>query len=696
MRAENVAKLPPEAFARGIKKLHERYRSQNVIILGFDTEYDAETQEIISYQLSDGESGIPSDVDPSSLRESDLSHSELLERRDDLSWKELAEWVRACLVKWGYSLRDYDTILLVSHFSTAELSHVTNFWEEAEVRRVSAAQVYNASYRINKSQRLVVMDNYHFWNVGNNGNASLFAVGEKFGERKIELPPDLPIDKTKRAYLSDARFRVYALWDAVICARVFRKFRDRLWDDYRVDVIQYPTSASLAMAVYRQRFLPDDLVAPVPDVRRQAWLSLWGGRAEAYAQGDFFGDYTLRDVTSLYPSSERLLEYLPRAEDWIERPEPISWRGLCRVRFTFPSSVKYPCLPVFHDGKLIFPLSGVSDCSLDEAREAQRLGAELDFLKCFEYDAGDRTLTDFMEYFIRQKTENEELGKHDSGAFVPCPSGKKCKCETPCEYKDAVGRELSKLMMNSLIGKLSQNKGDVDIEALKAFAEHERLPLDLVVSPSFFHVDKPRALPRIGGHIMPEWSALILGKARSVMSRLLNDVGESLICSTDSMLVPSELNPRVDVVMREVGVVLTNKNGNKISKRVRVVRNRVYAAETEKGELIFGASHAIHLGSRKRGCKPCEEKTCKEPSHNALRFILSEETSYKKVKRNGLKTAIRKGERFFGEREDTMRFMRQWDQKRRVQADGTTSPWRSCEEYDETLGRSKGLIEIEG
>lgn len=685
MRADLVREMPAEGFARGIGKLGYRQKTQGVIILGFDTEYDAETQDILCYQLSDGvcylcQSAICSEPkNPSHI----VPNRVLLERDQDFTWRELAEWVQSCMQKWGYSLRDYSQILLVSHFSTAELSHLQDFWEEAQIRRVSAAQVYNASYRINQRQRLVVMDNYHFWNVGNNGNASLEAVAEKFGEAKVKLPDDLPIKKTCRRYLSDSRFREYALWDAVACARVFIKFRERLWKDHEIDVVQYPTSASLAMAVYRRHFLPESFTAPDARVRRQAWYSLWGGRAEAYRQGDFFGKYSLRDVTSLYPSSERLLEYLPRAQDWVERNEPQNWRGLCRVRFEFPETVRYPCLPVCHDSKLIFPLSGTSDCTLDEARLALHLGAKLDFVSVWEYEGGDHSLTDFMTHFARVKAECEEEGYWQDGEWRSCDHRGECSCD----MRDAVGRELAKLMMNSLIGKLSQNKGDVDIEDMKTFAEKHDIPLKVCISPSFLHPEKPRQKFRIGGHIMPEWSALILGKARAIMAALLNEVGESLICSTDSMLVPDELNGMVDEAMKKQGVVLTNKNKGKLTARVRVVRNRVYAAVTEKDDIVFGASHAIHIGGRKKDCDDCDKKTCKMSSHNALRFILSDETEYVKTKRNGLKTAIRKGERFFAESPQRMVFSRQWDDKRRLLPDGDSRPWVSVAEYNQVLDK---------
>lgn len=698
IKEENVYALPAKAFATGIGKLGYRIKSQNVVILGFDTEYNSTDQTIVSYQLSDGICPLCEDIicqspkDPAHIDATLGHHCSLKEATEDLTWTQLSDWVRECLVAWGHKLRDINTILLVSHFSTAELSHLQDFWEEGEVRRVSAAQVYNASYRINQHQRLVVMDNYHFWNVGNNGNASLFAVGDKFGEDKMILPVDLPIQKVTREYLQDERFRRYALWDAVVCARVFHKFRERLWVDHEIDVIQYPTSASLAMAVYRRHFLSESLPCPEPRVRRQAWLSLWGGRAEAYRQGDFPGKWRLRDVTSLYPTSERLLHELPGPDDWIERTVPVSWRGLCRVRFKFPSHVKYPCLPVCHDGKLIFPLSGVSDCSLDEAQVAVRLGAELEFVRVWEYDRGDTSLTDFMQHFAKVKADCEEEGQWIEGQWMKCshPAASKCRCE----MRDAVGRELAKLMMNSLIGKLSQNKGDVDIEKMKAFSVTIGVPLPVVMANTFYHPEKPKATPRIGGHVMPEWSALILGKARSIMALLLNGVGESLICSTDSMLVPEELNHLVDTIMQEVGVVLTDKNKGKITHRTRVVRNRVYAAETIEGELVFGASHAIHLGSRGNNCPACEQGSCRDPKHNSLRFILSEETSYTKRKRLGLKQAIKSGKKFFSESDQPMVFSRMWDQKRRLLPGGHTTPWVSVEEYNTHVHKGRRLMGV--
>jgi len=639
---DNVAELPQEAFSRGIGRLVKRDAAKQVVILGFDTEYDSETKEIVCYQLSDG------------------TNSSMIERTRDFTWEDLAEWVRSCLRCWGFSLRESATIMLVSHFSTAELSHIKDFHKYALIRRVSPQQVYNATYRINEHSRLYVMDQYHFFNTG------LAKVAGTFGEQKLEFDTT----KVSRRDLASAKFREYSLWDAIVCARIFHKFRQRLLEQYQVDVVHYPTPASLAMAVYRQHFLPDSFPAPENEVRRQAWLSLWGGRAEAYVQGDAHGAYTLRDVKSLYPSSARLLRELPRGGDWVRREQPRSWQGLCRVRFRFPASIKFPCLPMYHDGRLIFPLQGTSDCTLQEARVALQMGAKLEFAKVFEYDSGDDSLARYMDFFVSEKDRSEKEG-------------------------DKVGRELSKLMMNALIGKISQNRGDVDIEDMKKFADEEGIPLEVALDPTFIHPMKPKSAPRIGGHIMPEWSALILGKARAVMAELMHEIETSapegvvsnLITSTDSLLVPDELNEAVDVAMRRVGVILTSKNEGKTTARVRVVRSRVYAAEADDGTIVFGAAHAVHL-SRQAGreCPDCKIGTCRRPLHDSLRFVLSDETKYPKVQRLGLKTAIRTGRRFFDDNPiPEMTFARQWDQKRRLLKGGKSRPWQSIDEYDQVV-----------
>lgn len=620
MLPESVKELPIEAFQRGVKRLKKAGLMKGVLVLGLDCEYDSVTQEIIAFQVSDGE------------------RDAWIELYENPTWKELSEWVMDCAREWGYGLKHYSRIVLASFFSTAELSHIADFHVDAEVRRVSPQQVFNTNYRYSKRHNIQVFDLYHFF------NTSLARVADTWGEEKLDYDTRF----VRRETLQDPKFIEYMLWDARICARILNKFRDRVFQDFAIDVLNYPTPASLAMAVYRLHYLEEDLAPPRPRIRKQGWLSLWGGRAEAYHRGDFYGDYTLRDVKSLYPTACINLEELPRAEDWIERDgDPVTWQGLCSVSFRFPRHVKFPCLPVTHNGKLIFPLQGRSNCTLDEARLARSLGAELKFHRVMEYERGDGTLKLFMEDQMVKKDEATRL-------------------------KDKAGRDLAKLLMNSLIGKFSQNRGEADLEDFKKHAEEQGFPLEFAMSPKNRHPDKPDQKFRIGGYIMPEWSALILGRSRMIMAHMMNSVGESLICSTDSMLIPSELNGLATKAMKEVNVLLENKNdpcdecgGLAKTVRVRVVRNRVYAAECPHGNIAFMANHGIHMRRK-----------------DAFHFIWNECERYVKVRRAGLKTAVRTGKQFFSESYTTMTFRGGWDNKRLLLDDGSSRPWKSVKELD--------------
>src|SRR5687767_6894844 len=112
MDQKTLAELPRAAFQRGLKKIQAGKYTEGCVVLGFDCEYVPDTEQIVCYQLSDGE------------------QKALLPADEDITWAELAQWVRVCLQKWGYPLTTSRNILLVSHFSTAELSHIKDFWLE--------------------------------------------------------------------------------------------------------------------------------------------------------------------------------------------------------------------------------------------------------------------------------------------------------------------------------------------------------------------------------------------------------------------------------------------------------------------------------------------------------------------------------------------------------------------------------------
>lgn len=637
MDKEACAQLPASAFKRGIGTLKKSKRTAGVVILGFDCEYDSETQEIVCYQLSDGK-----------------GNDELLVATEDLTLPELSAWAIRFAKKCGHDMRQVGSILLVSHYSAAELSHVARFWIDGEVRRVSPQQVFNVTHYVNTRLRVTVFDMFHFFLTG------LAKVAKTFGYEKL----DYDTSKVTRKCLEDPRFREYAVNDAALCAKIFTDFREKVWARYEVDAVRYCTPASLAMAVYRKHWLKADLEAPPYKVRRLAWLCLWGGRSEAYVCGDYVAEpgqsWTLRDVKSLYPRSAELVGALPTADSWVQREAPKSYRGLCVARFQYPDAEPYPGLPVFAAGRLVFPLRGTTYCTLAEAKAAEDAGAVLEYKHVWEYVGGDSSLAEYMTHFTESKDRNERLG-------------------------NMVDRELDKLLMNALIGKLSQHKGDVDVEDAKAAAELIGVPLETVLDPGFHHPLKPVARARVGGNVMPEWSALILGQARALMGRLVRAT-TPLVTSTDSLLVRDVDNHKVDMTMRGLDVLLTDKNANPKGKwcdqcpdpapvvRIKVLRTRVYAGTCPHGRPVWSATHALHLPKAKDA---------------AALFLLGDETKYVKRVRAGLKTAARRGSGFQAESRQTMRFSRGWDQKRVLLPDGSTQPWLTARQAERRLEKSQ-------
>lgn len=69
--------------------------------------------------------------------------------------------------------------------------------------------------------------------------------------------------------------------------------------------------------------------------------------------------------------------------------------GIVRVRFMFPEDTRFPCLPVFKQ-RLLFPLSGVSHCTLSELRVALSMGCNVSLYDGWYYKEGTDSLGMFL------------------------------------------------------------------------------------------------------------------------------------------------------------------------------------------------------------------------------------------------------------------------------------------------------------
>jgi hypothetical protein len=313
------------------------------------------------------------------------------------------------------------------------------------------------------------------------------------------------------------------------------------------------------MAYYRRSWLEGPVRQRDMSLRRLAVRCNKGGIGEAYARGDV-GECVAMDADSLYPRSAIALGGLPRdSADWTWCPTgdgpPAGTEGVCKVRFAFPPDTMYPCLPVVEDGRMLFPLAGISHCTIAEVRAALKMGATVRWMACAYYDPAraDPSFGDMLSALLNEKARCEKRG-------------------------DKAGRLAAKNLANCVIGKLSQRSKGMASTDLPALAEELGVPLAEVAKASFR--DPKKTIHETGPFWMPEWHALILGKARAIMAPIIA-VG-SVVTSTDSVVLP--VAAAAAVPWRRAAVPFKEEARGPTF----VVRPRVYRV----GDKV--AHHAVH------------------------------------------------------------------------------------------------------
>ncbi len=133
-----------------------------------------------------------------------------------------------------------------------------------------------------------------------------------------------------------------------------------------------------------------------------------GGRNEQFWFGPGFeDDWNDFDLAGAYPTSMSLI----READWDDarRPESVDefkpqTLGFAWVEFEFPESVRYPTMPIAHDGNVVFPRSGRSYCAAPEIYLAKQLGAKLKILNGVIIPQTDkRIFTGFIKDCIQKR-----------------------------------------------------------------------------------------------------------------------------------------------------------------------------------------------------------------------------------------------------------------------------------------------------
>jgi len=590
VRASRIEKIGESKYTQVMKPLSVPKIVKHAIIIGFDSEWNPETGELISIQFAIAKNG---ELFSRVYYVNELSTQSLLEHvLKFLGEAQILEWLSGVAKP---------RIYLIAHFAQSEISKIKGFLKEWKLRIYNKAMSAEASigaiddqeYEMELHQkgwnkqgkyRLKILDLYGYFSQG------LDKVGEL-----VDLPKiDLDASKIHLIIEQDPElFESYAKRDAEICAKAFMELRELFINEFGIDILKYPTTASLAGAIFRVHFLKEPnapfriehriskrqkasgewtetvsrvyVYAGSLDTRNMALKAYWGGRVEAYARGYLKGDFEYYDIVSIYPSAS-MLQPLPNKDaEWIQfktLEDALPLEGFCRVRFEFPSDYQYPCLPVMpaKPEKLFFPLSGETYCTLSELRTALIFGAKIHEIEGYGFKPTEsernHTVAEFMRYFLRLK-EGEAEG--------------------------SLKREMWKLIMNSLVGKFCQKSPEYDENYMLSFMQ--KTGLENLDDPSLRkYLYKP---PSVGPCWAPEWATLILGKARALMAEFI--AGGSLFCSTDSGLFPKGTSLECEALdqLRSVGSDFSLEHE---CDAVLIARSRMYAL-IKDGRVIKSARH---------------------------------------------------------------------------------------------------------
>ena len=655
MRREDIERISDEKYDAVMKPIQPKKPVAEPTIIGFDSEFNPRTGQLISVQFALIKNG---------QLESELFYLNSLTSQDMLG----------CILRFladvGIAVRaEKPRIYLVCHFASAEISKIKDYLKEFRIKVYNKAmsgegefvwtgeeeyenEAHMKSAKLGK-YRIKILDLYGFF------PRKLEDIADMIGLPKLEVDASR-IDEIRGE--NPALFEAYAKRDAEICAKSFIELRDLFLSEYEVDILYYPTTASLAGAIFRQKFLRGP-AAPVReevrafrkltkkkgwvttyrkialfdgsrDVRHMSLLCYWGGRAEAYVRGLIKGDFEYRDVVSLYPSAS-LLQPLPNENTkWIQfssLKEALPLEGFCQVNFQFPSDCRYPCLPVMVPGinKLFFPLKGESYCTIAEVKAALKMRVKIHSIRGWGFRAteseAEHDLAAFMKHFMRKKEP---------------------------ESKGTIRYEMWKLIMNSITGKLNQKNPEIGLTEVQSFMLRKGLSLEEMSRwLSDYRLRGLIAKPRsVGACWAPEWASLITGRARALMAEFI--AKGSLFCSTDSVLLPEGTDLKCDSLtqLRSVGSDLQKEFD---VDTVFIARTRLYALMKD-GKVVKNARHGTIAS----------EEGFNEVVLKCLEAGRDLELPVQKIHLAGLKEVFKKGKRLGEEELLERKILWGWDEKR--------------------------------
>ena len=388
MQKDDVRALRLGDFEHVVEPLKRDRFLKSVVDIGVDTEFTAEDvstdRELLSLQFSLG-----------------IGHSTVyyINKREGITSHELLDYALKFLAENGVEVPKH--IFLISHFAIAELSKVSDFYDEYE--RFEAGRIIKARPRVAEFNKAISWQRrfddadvtLHIMDLYGHFKMSLEKVSASIGIAKLSIEADGLAHSYWITHMKELQqrhrelYEAYAVRDAEIAVAMWQQLVARYFQ-LHVDPHFYGTYSSVTVAAFRRnnmKKLPCQTVEEKVltrqrmkdgswrehvakrlafngdfNARRLAALSYWGGNNQAFARGYFqHVDVTQWDFKSLYIIAG-ILQPLSNADTQYKsitlKDVRAGAEGFCEVEFEFPDGTMRPTLPIKEDyyPKLMFVL----------------------------------------------------------------------------------------------------------------------------------------------------------------------------------------------------------------------------------------------------------------------------------------------------------------------------------------------------
>jgi hypothetical protein len=233
-------------------------------------------------------------------------------------------------------------------------------------------------------------------------------------------------------------FKAYSMQDSIALYNAMSNAQELNYKNYRVDICDIVSTASLSLRIYRSHFLHEEIPLLKSFEEKFVRESYLGGATDYYkAKGENLHCY---DVNSLYPYA--MLKPIPYKA--IAKHNDLSgvnvkdFKGFVLAKVTSPDYIRHPIVALKHEGRTIYPLGtwyGVYFA--DYLAKAQEYGYKIDLIYGIEFEY--KTLFEgYINHFY-------DIKKNSTGSL----------------------RYLAKLQLNSLYGMFGRKGESLEVVNVK-------------------------------------------------------------------------------------------------------------------------------------------------------------------------------------------------------------------------------------